>query len=228
MIIGITGKAQSGKDTACKIVQLVDYYRYLLGDEERLKISEEDFVLENLNSETIVMGCRWEKHAFADKLKECASLILGVSRESFEYNSFKESFTTLPLSNKEGEPMTNREFLQYFGTEVGRNIDKDLWVKALMREYEKSSIMYLPSVIRDKGLWIVPDVRFPNEAEAIRKAGGVLWKIEREGSGAGNHISEKLIDNIRVDIIIENNLDMKYYIKAITLAYDDTMNMLER
>ena len=56
MIIGITGKAQSGKDTACRIVQLVDYYRYLLGDEERLRISEEDFVLENLNSETIVMG----------------------------------------------------------------------------------------------------------------------------------------------------------------------------
>ena len=215
MIIGITGKAQSGKDTACRIVQLVDYYRYLLGDEERLRISEEDFVLENLNSETIVMGCRWEKHAFADKLKECASLILGVSRESFEYN-------------KEGEPMTNREFLQYFGTEVGRNIDKDLWVKALMREYEKSSTMFLPSMVRDKGFWIVPDVRFPNEADAIRNAGGVLWKIEREGSGAGNHISEKLIDNIRVDIIIENNLDMKYYIKAITLAYDDTMNMLER
>ena len=43
MIIGITGKAQSGKDTACRIVQLVDYYRYLLGDEERLRISEEDF-----------------------------------------------------------------------------------------------------------------------------------------------------------------------------------------
>ena len=227
MIIGITGKAQSGKDTACKIIQLIDYYRYLLGDEEQLKVSEEDFVLKNLNG-TIITGSRWEKHAFADKLKECASLILGVNRESFEYNSFKESFTTLPLSNKEGEPMTNREFLQYFGTEVGRNIDKDLWVKALMRGYEKSSIMFLPSMIRDKGLWIVPDVRFPNEADAIRNAGGVLWKIERDGSGAGNHISEKLIDDIMVDIIIENNLDMKYYIKAITLAYNDTMNMLER
>lgn len=50
----------------------------------------------------------------------------------------------------------------------------------------------------------------------------------RDGSGAGNHISEKLIDDIMVDIIIENNLDMKYYIKAITLAYNDTMNMLKR
>ena len=114
--------------------------------------------------------------------------------------------------------MTNREFLQYFGTEVGRNIDKDLWIKALMYSYGRDKESH----------WIIPDVRFPNEADAIRNAGGVLWKIEREGSGAGNHISEKLIDNIRVDIIIANNLEMKYYIKAITLAYDDTMNMLER
>lgn len=218
MIIGITGKAQSGKDTACKIVQLVDYYRYLLGDEERLKISEEDFVLENLNNGTIFIGSRWEKHAFADKLKECASIILGVPRFMFESGEFKESFTSLPLSNKEGEPMTNREFLQYFGTEVGRSIDKDLWIKALMYSYGRDKESH----------WIVPDVRFPNEADAIRNAGGVLWKIERDGSGAGNHISEKLIDDIMVDIIIENNLDMKYYIKAITLAYNDTMNMLKR
>ena len=164
------------------------------------------------------MTCMWEKHAFADKLKECASTILGVPRFMFESGEFKESFTSLPLSNKEGEPMTNREFLQYFGTEVGRSIDKNLWIKALMYSYGRDKESH----------WIIPDVRFPNEADAIRNAGGVLWKIERDGSGAGNHISEKLIDDIMVDIIIENNLDMKYYIKAITLAYDDTMNMLER
>ena len=214
MIIGITGKAQSGKDTACRIVQLINTVDYDCACSEG---EGEKYILDNVDN-IIVMGCRWEKHAFADKLKECASLILGVSRESFEYNSFKESFTTLPLSNKEGEPMTNREFLQYFGTEVGRNIDKDLWIKALMYSYGRDKESH----------WIVPDVRFPNEADAIRNAGGVLWKIERDGSGAGNHISEKLIDDIMVDIIIENNLDMKYYIKAITLAYNDTMNMLKR
>lgn len=218
MIIGITGKAQSGKDTACKIVQLLDYYRGILeslnGGE--LVISEEDFVLDNLYNDDIVRNSRWEKRAFADKLKGCAALILGVDIENFESNLFKESYTTLPLSNKDGEAMTHREFLQCFGTEVGRNIDNNLWVTALMHTYE------------DTNCWIVPDVRFPNEAAAIRKAGGVLWKIEREGSGAGNHISEKLIDDLKVDIVIENNLDMKYYVKAITLAYNDTMNMLEQ
>lgn len=177
----------------------------------------EKYILDNVDS-ILPMSCVWEKHAFADKLKECASIILGVPRFMFESGEFKESFTSLPLSNKEGEPMTNREFLQYFGTEVGRNIDRDLWVKSLMYSYGRDKENY----------WVIPDVRFPNEAEAIRNAGGVLWKIEREGSGAGNHISEKLIDSIKVDIIIENNLDMKYYIKAITLAYNDTMNMLKR
>lgn len=214
MIIGITGKAQSGKDTACRIVQLINTVDYDCACSEG---EGEKYILDNVDN-ILPMTCMWEKHAFADKLKECASTILGVPRFMFESGEFKESFTSLPLSNKEGEPMTNREFLQYFGTEVGRSIDKDLWIKALMYSYGRDKESH----------WIVPDVRFPNEADAIRNAGGVLWKIERDGSGAGNHISEKLIDDIMVDIIIENNLDMKYYIKAITLAYNDTMNMLKR
>ena len=216
MIIGITGKAQSGKDTACRIVQLINTvdYDYACSEGEG---EEEKYILDNLDN-ILPITYMWEKHAFADKLKECASTILGVPRFMFESGEFKESFTSLPLSNKEGEPMTNREFLQYFGTEVGRSIDKDLWIKALMYSYGHNN----------KNHWIIPDVRFPNEADAIRNAGGVLWKIEREGSGAGNHISEKLIDDIMVDIIIENNLDMKYYIKAITLAYNDTMNLFKR
>jgi hypothetical protein len=214
MIIGITGKAQSGKDTACRIVQLINTVDYDCACSEG---EGEKYILDNVDN-ILPMTCMWEKHAFADKLKECASIILGVPRFMFESGEFKESFTSLPLSNKEGEPMTYREFLQYFGTEVGRNIDKDLWVKALMYSYG-----------RDKeNHWIIPDVRFPNEADAIRNAGGVLWKIERDGSGAGNHISEKLIDDINVDLVIENNLDMKYYIKAIIMAYNHTMELFKR
>lgn len=214
MIIGITGKAQSGKDTACRIVQLINTVDY---DCACLEGEGEKYILDNVDN-ILPITCMWEKHAFADKLKECASIILGIPRFMFESGEFKESFTSLPLSNKEGEPMTNREFLQYFGTEVGRSIDKNLWIKALMYSYGRDKESH----------WIIPDVRFPNEADAIRNAGGVLWKIEREGSGAGNHISEKLIDDIMVDIIIENNLDMKYYIKAITMAYNDTMNLFKR
>ena len=214
MIIGITGKAQSGKDTACRIVQLINTVDYDCACSEG---EGEKYILDNVDN-ILPITCMWEKHAFADKLKECASIILGVPRFMFESGEFKESFTSLPLSNKEGEPMTNREFLQYFGTEVGRSIDKDLWIKALMYSYGRDKESH----------WIIPDVRFPNEADAIRNAGGVLWKIEREGSGAGNHISEKLIDDIMVDIIIENNLDMKYYIKAITMAYNNTMNLFKR
>lgn len=214
MIIGITGKAQSGKDTACRIVQLINTVDYDCACSEG---EGEKYILDNVDN-ILPITCMWGKHAFADKLKECASIILGVPRFMFESGEFKESFTSLPLSNKEGEPMTNREFLQYFGTEVGRSIDKDLWIKALMYSYGRDKESH----------WIVPDVRFPNEADAIRNAGGVLWKIERDGSGAGNHISEKLIDDIMVDIIIENNLDMKYYIKAITMAYNDTMNLFKR
>ena len=50
----------------------------------------------------------------------------------FETEDFKESPTTLNLG------MTNREFLQKLGTEIGRNIHPDLWVLHLMQVYESN------------------------------------------------------------------------------------------
>lgn len=226
MIIGITGKAQSGKDTVCKIIQLIDLY----SGTDSIK---EEFVLNYLNHPICRTTEKWEKHAFADKLKECAAIILGVDRAYFEDNLFKKQFTSIPLSNKEGEPMTNREFLQYFGTEVGRNIDKDLWVKSLINEYtlRLSSNPYIgldndgnAIYAYDSIFWIVPDVRFPNEADAIKKIGGTIIKINREGSGAGNHISEQLIDQIPFDYEINNNGSMKELITKVIDVYEDILN----
>lgn len=219
MIIGITGKAQSGKDTACKIIQLKEIYDKLLSDDN--EFLKEDFILRDLEYGGHIKG-KWKKHAFADKLKECAAIILGENRRSFEDNFFKKQFTQLPLNNKEGEPMTNREFLQCFGTEVGRSIDKDLWVKSLINDYKKA--------INDSDnecnqvYWIIPDVRFPNEANAIKQAGGKIIKINREGSGAGSHISEQLIDQIPFDYEINNNGSMKEFIAAVTDVYEDIMS----
>ena len=37
---------------------------------------------------------------------------------------------------------------------------------------------------------VVDDCRFPNEAAAVRKLGGEVWRIEGRGGIAGNHASE--------------------------------------
>lgn len=220
MILGITGKAQSGKDTACKIIQATHAYRNSKINFWKKEFTEFEFIKNSIEQDEVISLCK--KHAFADALKECASLILGENRFMFEENSFKESPTSLELYNKDGERMTNRQFLQYFGTEVGRAIDEDLWVKVLMNKYQLEMDNW-EREIDSEPIWIVPDVRFPNEAEAIRKAGGQIWKIERPGvEPVSPHVSEQLIDSIPYDIVIENSQDLDAYIKCVIMAYNTT------
>lgn len=77
-----------------------------------------------------------------------------------------------------------RQAAQTLGTEWGRSLRPDLWVwitaKAL--EHQAEHIVF-------------SDVRFENEADVIRKAGGVIWHIKgRQSTVAAdlsNHASEK-------------------------------------
>lgn len=79
--------------------------------------------------------------------------------------------------------ITARSLLQSLGTEWGRAIDPDIWVKAAMRDIYS-------------GPWSQPvifdDVRFANEAEAIRNAGGKIYRVSRKGFevSADSHVSE--------------------------------------
>jgi hypothetical protein len=62
--------------------------------------------------------------------------------------------------------------------------------------------------VHAKGVCI-SDVRFPNEVAAIKRAGGVIWKIERPLAGlegaAGAHSSEAGIDIGCVDHVLSNS-----------------------
>ncbi len=78
-----------------------------------------------------------------------------------------------------------RELLQRFGTEAGRDLHgPDVWVNALFRE----------PVPRHT---VITDVRFLNEAEAVRSRGGFVVRVIRPGVGPVNeHASETEISSI--------------------------------
>ena len=83
---------------------------------------------------------------------------------------------------KEGE-MTSREFMQYLGTEVMRKMHQDVWANACVNKMKKEN----------SELAIVADVRFPNEVEVIKKAGGKVLRLERNPFN-DDHDSEKALD----------------------------------
>ncbi len=93
-----------------------------------------------------------------------------------------------------------RALMQRFGTEVGREIfGQDFWIEQAFRianQYDKV---------------VFSDVRFINEAEAIKSVGGEVWRVERPGVGPANgHKSEtELTKYENYDYIIYNDSDIK-------------------
>lgn len=77
---------------------------------------------------------------------------------------------------------TPRHAMQTLGTEWGRNwIDYNFWVNVWINS------------IKDHNRVVVDDVRFENEATAIRQEGGVVVFVSRPGvETTDNHSSEKL------------------------------------
>ena len=74
---------------------------------------------------------------------------------------------------------TPRYAMQTLGTEWGRKcMGDDFWVNLWRADACRHSRV------------VVDDCRFPNEAAAVRKLGGEVWRIEGRGGIAGNHASE--------------------------------------
>lgn len=70
--------------------------------------------------------------------------------------------------------VTPRKMLQTLGTEWGRNIiHKEIWMRLGVRAIENK--------LKNGVGVVVDDVRYPQEAEAILKLGGVIVQITREG-----------------------------------------------
>lgn len=121
---------------------------------------------------------------YADLLKEIAAPMLNMLFDNFNDQEVKQRYI-------DWLGMTVREFLQKLGTGVRNAIDQEFWVKALFNTYTDNII--------------IADVRFPNEVEAIKERGGIVFRIERPGAGAGNHVSETALDDYHgFDYIIDN------------------------
>ncbi len=121
-----------------------------------------------------------EKHGyqlvkFAGPLKDMLRAI-GLSEGHIE-GAHKETDLAM-LSGR-----TPRYAMQTLGTEWGRKcMGEDFWTN-LWRSRVDGALAF-------GGRVVVDDCRFSNEAEEVRKLGGVVWKIVGRGGIAGEHESE--------------------------------------
>lgn len=138
--------------------------------------------------------------SFAEPLKEATKIIFGLTDEEV-YGDYKIKETVIPELG-----VSPRKILQKFGTEVMREfihvalpelkITKgEIWVEAFKKLYLNTWV---------QGNYVVSDVRYLNEAKAIRELGGIILRIERPALKLekSDHASEMEMDKIIPDHVI--------------------------
>jgi hypothetical protein len=244
MIIGISGRIQSGKDTVGKIIQYLIYCK-----DNRMAFSSYKLLKE--------VHHRWQIKKFSDPLKDIICILTGCTRKQLEDEDFKNSKlpdewvkygyadgffkyykdgnSEIKMNNvqcsKERYELehrinwqtaykhhaTYREILQFIGTDLLRNrLHEDTWVNALMSKYKcDCNICKYDRPIQCNNFnypdWIVTDVRFLNEAKAIKDRGGIIIRVNREGIYDWKnvpHESETALDNYPFDYTVYNNSDI--------------------
>ena len=92
-----------------------------------------------------------------------------------------------------------RHMAQTLGTEWGRNLQPDFWLRiaqSYLLDLEEQGHTH----------FVISDVRFCNEAEWVRKNGGVIWRIDRPGvAPVRPHASEAEIEHIEADWTLRND-----------------------
>ena len=90
--------------------------------------------------------------------------------------------------------MSVREFLQFFGTDICRQIYEDVWQTRLLKDIS----MEQPLIA------IVDDCRFPNEVQAIQESDGKVIHLTRSKYG-DSHASESALASCEdFDAVIDN------------------------
>jgi hypothetical protein len=151
--------------------------------------------------------------SFADPLKEACRIIFHFSDAQL-YGDKKEV-----MDNRWGK--TPRQILQMMGTDAVRNIiDREVWVKSLQIKID-TMVRANPG----KQLKIaVPDVRFPNEADAILAMdGGAVWKVTRvqPTNEFSYHASEVALDQYnKWSSVLINDSSMAELYKRVDIHLD--------
>ena len=124
------------------------------------------------------------------------------SMNSLEYKeAIRPEFTVYDQNGP--RPLSIRHLLQNIGTEVMRNhLGADVFINATLDQIESDP---------DEKVVAITDLRFPNELSRVRQFCSekryklIVIKVRRSSIESGYHESEKNIDKLPCDWIIENN-----------------------
>lgn len=159
----------------------------------------------------------FQSYAFADPLREGLMNIFNLSPSDFDGDRKEQSIGWLGRSP--------RELMQSLGTEWGRNlVHPELWL--LLAE---QNLEHLGQIHDTATGFVISDLRFENEADFVRKRGGIVIHVLRPDATEVNpHVSESGIAIQDNDLVLHNDgaLDdligqLDEFFTALTARVDD-------
>jgi hypothetical protein len=159
----------------------------------------------------------FQSYAFADPLREGLMNIFNLSPCDFDGDRKEQPIGWLGRSP--------RELMQSLGTEWGRNlVHPELWL--LLAE---QNLEFLGQIHDTATGFVISDLRFENEADFVRKRGGIVIHVLRPDATEVNpHVSESGIAIQDNDLVLHNDgaLDdltgqLDEFFTALTARVDD-------
>ncbi len=147
----------------------------------------------------------FDRYSFATPIKDAIKAIFPHIADARLYGNKKEDI--IPDLG-----VSARHMLQTLGTDWGREmVHPDIWLKAAESHIEAHSNSY----------FVIPDVRFDNEAEFIRDNDGAMICITRKDSAdVIVHSSEEGITRSMNDYVVQNNGTIEELHKKIRAIAD--------
>lgn len=240
MIIGINGKIGSGKDSVGNLIKNINY-------ENNWEIKK--FATKVKQIASLITGIPLKK--FEDQEFKKTFLDAHWNKEIFE-NKTSLDKNNKAYNKSIVKPITVREMLQIIGTDALRNnLHQDVWVNALFADYIQqkhrtcldcnhffnfnefknnkkvcpncNSFNHASVMIENESNWIITDMRFPNEMQAVKTNGGITIRVVRPNDKdipLDLHPSETALDDAEFDYEIINDgtiEDLKEKVEGIIL-----------
>jgi len=166
----------------------------------------------------------FKRDSFAATLKDAVAAVFGWDRELLEgrtkeSRAWRETVDPWWANRLNMPDLTPRLVLQKWGTEVARRSwHDDTWIASLENKLSKA-----------QNDIVITDVRFPNEIQAVRNAGGVVIRVKRgdepmwysiaERANKGDAMAQQQLKEFNIhpsetawigtefDAVIDNNAD---------------------
>jgi hypothetical protein len=184
-LIGLAGYAGAGKDEVGRILESLGYQKVGFADKVKQLALDLDPVVAFLPQGRIL-------RAIALRFPR-----LALALPAYSFAPYRLSDAVSELGTERAKRMLSevRSVYQRLGTEVGRQLDENVWVRQLMKAVDLTT-----------GHHVITDVRFPNEVGMVQSLGGTVWWIERPSCGPLNgHASERSVGPHNADRVIHND-----------------------